>query len=406
MRLINTETLLLEEFNSTETPRYAVLSHTWGSEEVSFQEYQDQKRSRYSKAGMEKIKHFCKKAASHKYQYAWVDTCCIDKSSSAELSEAINSMYQWYHDAGVCFIYLADVISNGNNMELLRALRGSRWFKRGWTLQELIAPPKRRFYAADWTCLSEQGSELIDNVAQITRVNKEVLLDRRRAKSLCVAQRMSWAASRDTTRPEDSAYSLMGLFGVNMPILYGEGELNAFKRLQLEIMTKSFDQTLFAWHSCYESSGLLARKVADFQNMPDLYLFSPTLLAPYTMTNIGLSIRVPFVGKPVPGDPSLLYVGLQCGIKTAAGWEIPLICVKPVAVASCIMNGKIVKAYRRIQTSELPVIQRFSVGRDHWEDIIVLEDSHIDSVEHAVDDDQSRKYGQWFSGEIRKQDKA
>jgi hypothetical protein len=130
---------------------------------------------------------------------------------------------------------------------------------------------------------------------------------------------MSWAARKDTTRPEDGAYSLMGLFDVSMPILYGEGELNAFKGLQLEIMTKSFDQSIFAWHSRYESSGLLARKMADFRGVPELHTWNYMLLAPYTMTNIGLSIRVLFVDKPVPQDTSLLYVALQCSTKLDTG---------------------------------------------------------------------------------------
>lgn len=410
MRLINTETLLLEEFFSTEIPPYAILSHTWGGEEVSFHEYQGSFRSERSKSGLEKIKQFCRQAALYSYQYAWVDTCCIDKRNSAELSEAINSMYRWYYGAGICLIYLADVPSHGNVIERIQSLQSSRWFTRGWTLQELIAPKRREFYAADWTHISgtsDNGLNLTDQLVQITLVSKDILLDRHKVKSICVAERMSWAASRDTTRPEDSAYSLMGLFNVSMPIMYGEGELNAFKRLQLEIMKESFDQTLFAWHSRYESSGLLARKVSDFKDMPELGLWSPIMLAPYMMTNIGLSIRVPFVDKPVPHDPSLLYVALQCDIKTAEGWKVLMICLRQVEGAYCIVNGKFCKAYRRVQTSGWPSVVGLQLHRDYCEDILVLEDGHIELVQQSVDADHTRwgrhsnheiqrKMSQWF----------
>jgi hypothetical protein len=224
MRLINTETLMLEEFFSSEAPPYAILSHTWGDEEVPFYEYQDNLGYEVPKAGLEKIKRFCRQAAWYGYQYAWVDTCCIDKRNSAELSEAINSMYRWYYDAGICLIYLSDVPILDDGFKQAQALQSSRWFTRGWTLQELIAPTRREFYAADWSHISstsEKGWNLIDYVVQSTRVRKEVLLDRRQVKSICVAEKMSWAAGRNTTRPEDSAYSLLGLFNVSMPILYG-----------------------------------------------------------------------------------------------------------------------------------------------------------------------------------------
>ena len=151
--------------------------------------------------------------------------------------------------------------------------------------------------------------------------------------------------------------------------------------------------------------------------MSELGLWSPIMLAPYTMTNIGLSIRVPFVDKPVLHDPSLLYVALQCDIKIAGRWKVLMICLKQVAGSYCIVNGKIVKAYRRVQTIDWPVIGGLRLDRDHCEDILVLEDDHIELVQQSLDADHSRWVGgpdqefqrqmsQWFYGQAEKDDKG
>jgi hypothetical protein len=177
-------------------------------------------------------------------------------------------------------------------------------------------------------------------------------------------------------------------------------------------MTKSFDQTLFAWHSCYDSSGLLAKRVSDFKNMQVLGLWSPIMLAPFTMTNVGLSIRVPFVDKSPPHDPDAQYIALQCDIKTGGRWKVLLICLKEVVGSSCRINGKIVKAYRRIQTPGWPSLGGLRLHRDYCEDILVLEDDHIELVQQSFDDDQRRWTGppddetqremiQWFHGELK-----
>jgi hypothetical protein len=136
MRLVNTHSLQLEEFifDGRGRPTYAILSHTWGKEEVIFFDMADLDKAR-AKAGFAKVEGACSLAASQGYDYIWIDTCCIDKSSSAELSEAINSMYRWYQWAKVCYAYLVDV-QNPNQLE------ESKWFTRGWTLQELIAPSR------------------------------------------------------------------------------------------------------------------------------------------------------------------------------------------------------------------------------------------------------------------------
>jgi len=215
MRLLDTKTLKLYEFFGSNIPPYAILSHTWGDGEVSFQEMQSGDAG--SKAGYEKVKRCCEIAAAGGFQYAWVDTCCIDKTSSSELSEAINSMYLWYKDSGVCYAYLSDVPSI--DLQAVQEIRGSvpfrqsRWFTRGWTLQELLAPDELVFYAQDWTKIGPRSS-LESLIKEITRIPLPEW------RGACVAQIMSWASGRETTRSEDAAYCLMGLFGVNMPLLY------------------------------------------------------------------------------------------------------------------------------------------------------------------------------------------
>ena len=169
----------------------------------------------------------------------------IDKRSSAELSEAINSMYTWYANAEVCYAYLSDVSESaaidGAGSECAR----SRWFTRGWTLQELIAPRSMVFYSANWTKIGEKSNSISPLLSTTTGIDADILTGDRELETASVAKRMSWAARRTTTRTEDLAYSLMGIFSVNMPMLYGEGA-KAFISLQEEIMKASDDETLFA----------------------------------------------------------------------------------------------------------------------------------------------------------------
>ena len=196
-----------------------------------------------------KIRDACRVARANGYRYLWIDSCCIDKTSSSELSEAINSMYQWYARADVCYAFLADVPAEEDHRRGESKFRQSRWFARGWTLQELIAPANVLFLCDDWTCIGSKHS-LASLITEITNVSYNALLRVEPLKEFCVAERLSWAARRQTTRVEDRAYSLLGIFGINMPTLYGEGE-GAFRRFQEEIMRRIPDQSLFAWTPFY-----------------------------------------------------------------------------------------------------------------------------------------------------------
>ena len=192
-----------------------------------------------------KIRDACAVARTNGFRYIWIDSCCIDKSSSSELSEAINSMYAWYARAIVCYAYLADVPAEEDHGAPRSKFRRSRWFTRGWTLQELIAPRHVEFIAQDWTSIGSKHT-LISLVEGVTGVNERALLHLTSLDKFSVSQRLSWASRRQTTRVEDQAYSLLGIFDINMPALYGEGE-RAFRRLQEEIMRRIPDQSLFAW---------------------------------------------------------------------------------------------------------------------------------------------------------------
>ncbi|OAL43384.1 HET-domain-containing protein [Pyrenochaeta sp. DS3sAY3a] len=242
MRLINSATLALEEFMGQEIPeKFAILSHTWVTgQEVSYKEYLE--GAHRDKSGYTKIVKACGLAKEQGIQYVWVDTCCIDKSSSAELSEAINSMYKWYEQSEVCYAFLSDLPRHG---DLDYWLPRCRWFERGWTLQELIAPSYVIFFDAGYSIRGTKDS-LQQILSEITNIDVDVLKGVRPISSYCIAAKMSWAHRRKTTRTEDIAYCLLGIFGLNMPLLYGEGK-KAFRRLQEELIRTSVDMSIFAW---------------------------------------------------------------------------------------------------------------------------------------------------------------
>lgn len=294
MRLINTSTLQIEDFFDGHAPKYAILSHRWLDGEVTLQEMQTETGT--TKPGYQKILSTCKQAVSDGLSYAWVDTCCIDKTSSAELSEAINSMYRWYAEAEICYAFLNDVavddVSSGPGED---AFAKSMWFSRGWTLQELVAPEHVTFYNASWREIGSKASLRVA-IAAVTQIDVAMLQTGANLEDYSIARRMSWASRRMTTRKEDMAYCLLGIFNVNMPMLYGEGD-RAFSRLQEEIMRNSDDHSLFAWSSPSTAArGLLARSPADFASCANIdATHARWNKEPYAVSNLGLKIQLPMV---------------------------------------------------------------------------------------------------------------
>ncbi|KAK1655153.1 hypothetical protein BDP81DRAFT_477100 [Colletotrichum phormii] len=223
------------------------------------------------KKGWRKIQYFCRLALQQGYKYAWVDTCCINKQDFTELTEAINSMFKWYARSSVCYAYLSDVGVDGVS------LQQSQWFTRGWTLQELIAPTRVDFFDKDWNYIGSQA-DLCDIIQERTNIDKSILVaGSGRVEGLLttipVARRMSWASGRTTKREEDLAYCLLGVFGVKMPLLYGEGN-RAFIRLQEEIIKETNDLSIFAWSAPTDSPlgyfGILAMSPSVFETAIDI----------------------------------------------------------------------------------------------------------------------------------------
>ncbi|KAK4201679.1 hypothetical protein QBC40DRAFT_197740 [Triangularia verruculosa] len=241
MWLVNVHSKCLEKFSADPTVRYAILSHTWGNEdeELSFQDMQA--LDECDDTRRKKLDLCCEQACKDEIAYIWIDTCCIDKTNSVELHEAINSMFRWYQKAAVCYAYLPDVEGGRLNKFL-----DSRWFTRGWTLQELLAPQKMIFFGSQWTPLGTRSS-MWETIAQATGIPHYILTGIASLQTCSVAQRMSWASRRTTTRPEDMAYCLLGIFDVMITPIYGEGLERAFWRLQEEIMRKTSDDSILAW---------------------------------------------------------------------------------------------------------------------------------------------------------------
>jgi len=340
MWLINNHTKKLEFIQNPKKGSYAILSHTWGDDEISFQKFQQYEdgmpgQQATKTQGLQKILKTCELARERNLGHSWVDTCCIDKLSSAELSEAINSMFRWYRNAAVCFVYLSD-LAPGAFFEC--DLAACRWLKRGWTLQELIAPRHVEFYDRAWNKTSSKA-ESLDLLFFCTGIEQGVLEDAASLPQIPVARRMSWASMRKTTRVEDMAYCLMGIFDIHMPMIYGEGA-KAFFRLQEEIAKQSCDLSLFAWISDVpfdrdeddhddddrarakgqkeEYRGLFARSPREFFRSGNLHHVATGGLIErgFTITNRGIRMRTSLINAAVAEGDSVLNLNIATAPRT------------------------------------------------------------------------------------------
>ncbi|KAG8670090.1 hypothetical protein FPOAC2_09429 [Fusarium poae] len=281
MRLLNVSTFSLQEFIGR-IPPYAILSHTWGEQEVLFNDIGTSAAT--SKQGYAKLTGCCRKAAQDGFDWVWIDTCCIDKSSSAELTEAINSMFAWYQRATVCYAYLQDVTDDSLTLAFpVVEFYKSRWFTRGWTLQELIAPQTVELCSKEWNVMGTKRS-LARGIGSVTGIPISVLRGAN-PSTYNVAERMSWASARTTTREEDSAYCLLGLFNVNMPLLYGEGP-KSFLRLQEQILKQEEDYSIFAW-TLQQDNG----PVSHYVRATGFLAWSPAQFSKYAPTRTSIPFR-------------------------------------------------------------------------------------------------------------------
>jgi len=313
MWLIDVRSFKLKFFQDAKeiSQKYAILSHRWEDDEVSHSDMTsrwDRLRLKLMK-GWYKIQKCCEQAAKDGLPYAWVDTCCIDKTSSAELQEAINSMFRWYSEAKVCYVFLSDVqvpagVAAENPLKeapVAALFEKSRWFTRGWTLQELLAPKKVVFYDHAWRAMGLRNDHK-KVISDITGIRIEYLEGFEPSwtvhSQVCIAEVMSWASGRITTRVEDKAYSLLGIFGVSLPMLYGEGQ-RAFLRLQEELLRSRDDQTIFAWTSAEDQHpmvGSLTDTPDDFIRPPAAYRWLPPYEnirhPPHAISNEGISVEL------------------------------------------------------------------------------------------------------------------
>lgn len=231
--------LSIHSFDDQNIPRYAILSHTWGADrdEVSFADLQIDGGK--TKPGYQKILFCGRQARQDGLNYFWIDTCCINKSTSDELSAAINSMFRWYQRAVKCYVFLSDIETPSTaskaqapRLEWESVFRRTRWFQRGWTLQELLAPGIVEFFSYDGTLLGDKTT-LEHEIHQVTNIPLSAL---RQAplSDFSIGERISWVAQRTTSKKEDKAYCLLGILGVFLPLIYGEEEEHAFRRLREE----------------------------------------------------------------------------------------------------------------------------------------------------------------------------
>jgi hypothetical protein len=266
MRVLNTTTFELHsrEQEFFKSQGYAILSHRWVGAEITFdtlpQHIPELRRTeaRYlASPQLSKIRGACEMARQLGFAWMWIDNCCINKASATEESESINSMYKWYRDAQICITYLSDVkldaapgmLNQNTPTKIFRKINSdqpSEWFFRGWTLQELLAPRKMNFYDTNWTFMGTKDS-LAPEIEEITGISSAYLTNAMPFRDACIATKMSWMAGRKTTREEDIAYGMLGIFNVVLMPLYGEG-MNAFRRLQELLQTTVIDESLYAWN--------------------------------------------------------------------------------------------------------------------------------------------------------------
>ncbi|KAK7985477.1 HET-domain-containing protein [Apiospora saccharicola] len=412
MRLLAVNSFLIKDFIGDDTPPYAILSHTWGPGEVTLQDMHIEfgggdedpnapntttKARASTKEGFRKIRYTCEQAAKDDLEWAWVDTCCIDKTSSAELSEAINSMYRWYNQAKTCYAYLTDVtldrdgdgiatqpdgssarVASAGTLE--EAVAASRWLTRGFTLQELLAPSDIVFYNVHWTRIGTRNEQLRGILASTTGIDYDCLGsgDHARLANYSIATRMSWASRRSCTRTEDVAYCLMGIFDINMPMLYSEGK-KAFVRLQEEILKETEDHSLFAWAVPADSDrawclvSILAESPSDFAGSGNIKCPKVSRRGISALNKLGLSIELGEAEQPPKQDAyyehfdtyeyGLRYFTLNCSTDDPNDVFTPRVIVPLLLATTGVDRSKETLSFCRFSVPRIESAQENSIGQ-------------------------------------------
>ncbi|KAG1723748.1 heterokaryon incompatibility protein-domain-containing protein [Suillus lakei] len=331
--------------------KYAILSHRWLDEGEPT--YEKMKAGTAAGPGYEKLKKFCEKARKYGMEFAWSDTCCIDKSSSTELDESIRSMFRWYRNSAICIVHLA-------RSETIEDIRKDEWIRRGWTLQELLAPHKIKFFNVRWMpmtggendkapSMKPDGSpDILRALEEATRIPCDVLTSDLRKRPMRVDERMAWAGRRETTRVEDAAYSLMGIFNVSLQIAYGEGRDRAFCRL-IEAIMQTGDPSVLNWdgrnpawhHSRSRAFPESPLRFMEYQHR-QFYFDHPLEM---TVTSRGL--RIPLVILPlIIHDRQGYNLSLRCSfcptLEIQACWLLdskPLMCQFALGIVNYSIIG-------------------------------------------------------------------
>ncbi|KAI1406034.1 heterokaryon incompatibility protein-domain-containing protein [Hypoxylon fuscum] len=351
MRLLDTETFELRSGDQSvfKDEGYAILSHRWVGQEITFDQLAN--HAAELRAGqppmtpqLAKIRGACETARRQGLKWMWIDTCCINKTSAVEETESINSMFKWYRDAKICITYLCDVRRSTNDLSVSRIFESidsggySIWFTRGWTLQEMLAPPEMQFYDMNWKCIGTKA-ELAEVLQRVTGIDAAYLTGEKYFGSACIATKMSWMAARRTEREEDITYSMLGIFNIILTPRYGEGGMRAFMRLQQALLSTSTDESLFAWRMPEAGAGdTIAGWAADEWG---LMAASPKWFEG--------SRRLTTDGKRVTrhlGGFSMTQQGLQLFIPLIVmeAWWVPIICIcgplLPLALLGlCLYQG-------------------------------------------------------------------
>ncbi|KAI1736473.1 heterokaryon incompatibility protein-domain-containing protein [Xylaria scruposa] len=404
MRLLKTERCTLIEMNDIPDPfpQYAILSHTWISpmDEITYQDFKQRKgdidNDIFKQKGWAKLRGFCNRAHKDGWEWAWMDNCCIDKTNPADLQEAINAMFRWYQNAGICYAYLEDVDTNkilecsdlvnetiptnsdldvgGKDnvadptsfchMALKAFMVKAKWFTRGWTLQELLAPPYLVFVDRTWRRIGTRES-WANEIKTASRIEARYLTSFNPADftSCSIATRFSWASRRETTVEEDEIYSLLGMFGISLPLIYGEGRLRAFNRLQRELITVYNDDSIFAWKALPPQSrlpgalqngynpgrGILAPSIREFWDAFSVKSFG-FYGSSFSMTNRGIEINAKRWRRK--DDPSICLIRLNCGTEPSGHIGISL--------------TRVDDSYERLQVEKLYDMR--TIDYDDWEE--------------------------------------